>query len=295
MNIVLHTFGSELKYYLQSIFLILNWLQYKNQISSITIVTEKPLYYKRLENYIGITTVDETTINRWKGEYGFKFRVKLKAIELFLNHNTNTHPLLYLDTDTFIYHGFDELNETLLSGKGIMHINEGKLSECPTRSGSRMWGRIKNQTFAGITITKDDSMWNAGVIGIPAIHCSETIETAIKMCDEMCSRMPVNFLIEQFCVSVALQRKVEIEPAIKWIGHYWGNRNGWNNLISAFFTESYLNNCSVEDDMERLASFDFEKIPIAVISGNTETKLHKLVNKYFKPRVYTNLQEGYKY
>jgi hypothetical protein len=158
-----------------------------------------------------------------------------------------------------------------------------------------MWNRIKNQTFAGNTITKYDSMWNAGVIGIPAIHCRETIGTAIKMCDEMCSKIPVNFLIEQFCVSVALQRKVEIQAAIGWIGHYWGNRIGWNNLISAFFTESYLNNCSIEDDIERLASFNFEQIPIAIISGNTETKLHKVINKYFKPRVYTDLQKGYQY
>jgi hypothetical protein len=158
-----------------------------------------------------------------------------------------------------------------------------------------MWNRIKNQTFAGNTITKNDSMWNAGVIGIPATHCRETIGMAIKMCDEMCRKIPVNFLIEQFCVSVALQRKVEIKPAIGSIGHWWGNRIGWNNLISAFFTESYLKNCSIEDDIERIANFNFEQIPIAVISGNTETKLHKLVNKYFKPRVYTDLQKGYQY
>jgi hypothetical protein len=295
MNIVLHTFGSELKYYLQSIFLILNWLQYKNQLSSINIVTERPAYYARLEKYISITGVDESTIKNWKGEYEFKFRVKLKAIELFLTQNTSMHPLLYLDTDTFIYQGFNELKETLISGKGLMHMNEGKLSECPTRSGSRMWNRVKNQTFAGNTITKYDSMWNAGVIGIPVIHCRETIDTAITMCDEMCSRIPLNFLIEQFCVSVALQRKVEVQPAVGYIGHYWGNRIGWNNLIAAFFTESYLNCYSVEDDIERLASFNFKQIPIAVISGNTEKKLHNVVNKYFKPRVYTDLQKGYQY
>ena len=295
MNIILHTFGSQQKYYLQSIFLVLNWLQYKNYFDSINIVTEIPSYYKKLEKYINIISVDENTINRWKGKSDFKFRVKLKAIELFISKDTKKRPILYLDTDTFIYQGFNELKDALISGKGIMHINEGKLSECPTRSGSRMWKNVKGQTFGGYTITENDCMWNAGVIGIPAKLCHETIETAIKMCDEMCSRMPVNFLIEQFCVSVALQRKVEIEPAIKWIGHYWGNRNGWNNLISAFFIESYLNNYSVEDDMERIANFDFEQIPIAVISGNTETKLHKMVNKYFKPRIFTNLQEGYKY
>jgi len=295
MKIVLHTFGTNQTFYLQSTFLILNWLQYRNKIDSINVITNQPAYYKKLEKYINIIVVDERTINQWKGEFGFVFRVKLKALELVITQNSDKHPILYLDTDTFIYNGFDELKDSLLTGKGIMHINEGKLSECPDRSGSRMWKRIKNQTFGGNTITENDCMWNAGVIGIPANHCNEIIGTAIKMCDEMCNKIPVNFLIEQFCVSITLQRKVEMQAASGWIAHYWGKRDSWNNLILAFFTESYMKNCSIEDDMERITNFNFEQIPIVIIPRNTELKLHKLVNKYFKPRVYINLQQkGYR-
>lgn len=290
MKILLHTFGTDQIFYLQSTFLILNWLRYRNEIDSINVITDQPAYYRKFEKYINIILVDKNTINQWKGEYGFVFRVKLKAIELVVTENSNKHPILYLDTDTFIYQGFNELKDTLLSGKGIMHINEGKLSECPKKSQSRLWKRIKNKTFGGNTITENDYMWNAGVIGIPADKCSETIDTAIKMVDDMCNRIPVNFLIEQFCVSVTLQRKVEIKAARGWIGHYWGNRDSWNNLISAFFAESYMKNSTIEEDMERMTNFNFGQIPIAVIPGNTELKLHRLVKKYFKPQVYENLQ-----
>jgi hypothetical protein len=290
MKIVIHTFGTNNNFYSQSTFLILNLLQNSKEIDSINVVTDHPDYYKKLEQYINIITVDENTINLWKGEYGFVFRVKLKAIELVLRDNENNEPVLYLDTDTFIYRGFNELKKILSAGKGIMHINEGKLSECPTMSGLRMWKRIRNKAFGGNTITENDSMWNAGVIGLPGDKCNQIIETSIKMVDDMCSKIPLNFLIEQFCVSVALQRMVDVEAASGCIGHYWGNRDSWNNLISSFLTESYMKNYSIEDNIERMSDFNFGQIPIAVIPKNTEVKLHNLVTKYFKPKVYQNLQ-----
>jgi hypothetical protein len=290
MKIVLHTFGTNQIFYLQSTFLILNWLKYRNEIDSINVITSQPHYYRKLEKYINIIPVDERTINQWKGEFGFVFRVKLKAIELIITQNSDEQPILYLDTDTFIYKGFHELKDSLSAGKGIMHINEGKLSECPTRSGARLWKRVRNQTFAGNTITENDCMWNAGVIGIPAANCYRIIETAIKMTDEMCARINVNFLIEQFCVSVTLQRLVEMQDAYAWIGHYWGNRDCWNNLISAFFSESYMKNCSVEEDLERISDFNFGQIPISAIPRNTATKLNKLAIKYFSPKEYQYLK-----
>lgn len=290
MKIVIHAFGTINNFYSQSTFLILNLLQHREETDSINVVTDHPEYYKKLEQYINIMTVDESTINLWKGEAGFVFRVKLKAIEQILKENNNDQPVLYLDTDTFIYRGYKELKKILSSGKGIMHINEGKLSECPTMSGLRMWKRIKNQTFGGVLITENDSMWNAGVIGLPGNKAREIIDNSIKMVDDMCSRIPVNFLIEQFCVSVALQRMVDVEAASGCIGHYWGNRDNWNNLISSFITESYMKNYSIEDDIRRMSHFNFGQIPIAVIPKNTEIKLHNLVTKYFKPKVYQNLQ-----
>lgn len=290
MKIVLHTFGPNQIFYLQSTFLILNWLKYRSEIDSINVITDHPAYYSKLDKYINIISVDENTIDQWRGEFDYIFRIKLKAIELIINQNSNNQPILYLDTDTFIYGGFNELKDSLFAGKGIMHINEGKLSECPKRTQARMWKRIKNQTFAGNIITENDFMWNAGVIGIPANISNKTIETAIKMCDEMCSSINVNFLIEQFCVSVTLQRIAEIQAANGWIGHYWGNRDSWTNLISSFISESYMKNCSVEDDLERISGFNFGQIPVAAIPRNTEIKLHKMVHKYFKPKEYLYLQ-----
>lgn len=264
--------------------MILNLLRYRNEIDSINIITDHPDYYKKLEKYINIIAVDDKTINQWKGEFSFVFRVKLKAIELIISRNSDEQPILYLDTDTFIYKGFHELKNSLSEGKGIMHINEGKLSECPTRSGFRLWKQIRNQTYGGNTITENDCMWNAGVIGIPANICEKMIDTAIKMCDEMCARIKISFLVEQFCVSVTLQRMVEMRAACGWIGHYWGNRDSWNNLISAFFSESYMRNSSLDDDLERISAFDFGQIPISAIPRNAATRLHKMVNKYFSPR-----------
>lgn len=296
MKVVLHTFGTNQNYYLESAFLILNLLQYRDEIDSINVITDQPGFFKKFEKYINIILIDEKIIGEWKGECNFVFRVKLKAIELVIAQSTELLPVLYLDTDTFIYQGFNELKDSLSAGVGVMHINEGKLSECPTMSGARMWKKIKNQTFGGYTITDNDCMWNAGVIGIPANKCREIIGTSIKMVDEMCKKIPVNFLIEQFCISVSLQRNVEMKAASGWIGHYWGNRDNWNKMISAFFMESYLKNYTIEHDMERMAGFDFEQIPIVIIPRNTEVKLHRLVNKYFKPKVYLHLhQKGYRH
>lgn len=290
MKVVLHTFGASHICYLQSTFLIINLLRYRNSIESINVITEYPQYYKKLEKYINIIPVTNDTITSWKGEAGFIYRVKLKAMELIINQNSDRLPVLYLDTDTFIYQGFDELRSSLLRGKGIMHNNEGKLSECRTRSGSRMWNGIKNHTFGDITLSENDDMWNAGVIGVPANICSEFIDSAIRICDDICKKIPIMFLIEQFSASVALQRKVEMQSASSWIGHYWGNREGWNKLISAFITESYMKDYTIDEDIERMRRFNFGQIPIALIPTNTERKLLRLINKYFKPKVHSTLE-----
>jgi len=153
-----------------------------------------------------------------------------------------------------------------------------------------MWKGIKDQTFDGNRLTSDDCMWNAGVIGIPAGISSDAIKMAINMCDDMCKVIPPMFLIEQFCMSVTLQRKVEMQAANGWIGHYWSNRDPWNQLISTFINESYMKGCSLEEDIERMRNFNFRQIPIANIPTNSERKLHSLVNKLYKPRVYLILE-----
>jgi len=128
MIVVLHTFGTSQTFYLQSTFLIINLLQYRDAIDSITVVTEDPSFYKRVEKFINILPVSGKILNEWKGESGFLYRIKLKALELIISQAQGNETILYLDTDTFVYQGFNETKSSLLSGKGLMHNNEGKLS-----------------------------------------------------------------------------------------------------------------------------------------------------------------------
>jgi len=290
MKVIMHSFGTNQNFYLQSTFLIINLLQYRDEIDSINVITDKPHYYNRLSNYINIFAVDEHTLRVWAGDYNFVFRVKLKAIEMIIKHDKGDSPVLYLDVDTFIYQGFEVMKQELLSRKALMHNNEGKLSACPTHSAARVWNGVKYKTLGGYTISKDDVMWNAGVIGIPTGSCDEIIDTAIMMCDDMCRLIPVNFLIEQFCVSVALQRKFEIQAASGCVGHYWSNRDAWTGLIAGFITESFMKNYTVEEDVRRIAEFDFGQIPIACIKTNTEIKLHRAISGYFRPKVLSTIE-----
>lgn len=283
MNLLYLVFGSNIKNHFQANFSILSFLKHRAGLTSITVVTDAPAFYQHLAEYVTVLPVDEKTLQDWQGEYNFFWRVKIKALEYVARRQPDT-PILYLDTDTFLHGSFATLHDTLRGGTAFMHEPEGALATLGSKTEKLMWSQTQGHTYGGVALTAQHVMWNAGVVGIPAQRGLEAILLALRICDELSRQQVTPRLIEQFALSVALAETFGLQAARPCIGHYWSNKEEWNEHIAAFLLESHLTERTVAQDVAALVGFDFRVVPVVKKLKNTRHRLEKLVRRLFPPR-----------
>jgi hypothetical protein len=147
-----------------------------------------------------------------------------------------------------------------------------------------MWRQINNNTYGGVTINAKYSMWNAGVIGIPAAHGAEIIEKTLQICDDMLRIDVTRRLIEQYAFSVALANITTLKEAQNQIGHYWSNKEDWNKFITTFFIEHTLQHHTKGEIIASVKNIDFNKMPVYVDKPNTNGRLKKKIDAFFPNR-----------
>jgi hypothetical protein len=288
MDILFLTFGPNIRNHYQANFCILSLLKAQNQFAAINVLTDHSEFYRHLGDRVKIVPITAAQVQEWKGEYNFVFRPKIKALEHFISQH-GERPILFLDSDTFLYRNDTDFKKLLEQNIAFMHEPEGKVSEMSSKTAQKMWNGIQGKTFGGITISKDHVMWNSGVIGIPSGRNLEAVQLALQICDEMLRAGVTSFMTEQFSLSLALEKIYGLRPATPWIGHYWSNKEDWNEVISAFFLESLLTSCTHEQEIKRIERFNFAQLPVKKKVKNTRLRLIKLVDKIFpiKPITYT--------
>ncbi|WP_196891545.1 hypothetical protein [Aureivirga marina] len=290
MNLMFLTFGDNLKNHAQACFSILSFLsQDDGNINNIYIFTDRPDFYNFFGDKVKCINITKDILTEWEGKYQFFWRVKIKAVQHLIELNPNDH-ILYLDSDTFQYKSISNLKEILDNNNGIMHKKEGALSDLTTKTEKLMLKQMNNKTFAGITINGKSEMWNAGTIGVPKGKNKEIIEKALNLCDEMCAADVTRRLIEQFSFSVATKEICGLTSAENEIGHYWGNKPEWNEMISGFFTNVVLSNLSFEETLTRFREIQLTEIPIIKQRKNTQIRLEKLLSKIFKYRNFEKIE-----
>src|SRR4051794_18816673 len=113
MNLLYLTFGDNISNHIQAHFSIWTFLTQRNNINTISVITDYPTFYNSLKDYISIIQIDEETLIQWKGKYDFFWRIKIKAIEMLCNQYNN-EPVVYLDSDTFLHCNIKPLKEEIL-------------------------------------------------------------------------------------------------------------------------------------------------------------------------------------
>ncbi|WP_114781393.1 hypothetical protein [Botryobacter ruber] len=283
MNLLYLTFGPYIKNHYQANFSILSFLQHRQEVRSIYVYTDYPAYYQHLGGHVQVVTISEAQLQDWKGPYDFFWRVKIKAIEDLILRQPE-EAVVYLDSDTFLHKPVQAFNEQLNQGVAFMHEREGALHQLRSKTDKRMWQQVKGMDFGSFKLSEKHSMWNAGVVAVPASKNKQAIALALELCDTMCREQVTPRLIEQFALSVALDETYGLREAKPWIGHYWGNKDEWNNEISRFFLESLLKNFSLEQDIDRMRSYDFRKIALHKHIKNTRRRLINFIDSIFPPK-----------
>lgn len=282
MNIVYFVFGNNINNYQQVIFSICTALVNKEESDRIIVIAEEPTFFKLVEDLVTIIPIDNATINKWKGDYNFIFRTKIKVLELIAKDYPSQH-ILYLDGDTFVYKSLSILKRELDKSQGIMHVNEGALYQKNTKTEKELWHTIRDKIFADIPINKSINMWNAGVIGIPNTSF-DSINLALQLNDEMCDSNALCFVIEQLSFSIALTHQLQVTASDHVIGHYWGNKEEWNEVISNWIKKSLMSNYKVHEIIDEVKNIPFHEIPVYVKRSNTGIRLINKIQTLFKPR-----------
>ena len=201
-------------------------------------------------------------------------------LEDFCTKNTQ-QPVVYLDTDTFLYRDPADFLAALQENEpAFMHKRESMLRE-KGHTQHRMWEQINCRRFGGMFIEPDAYMWNAGVVALPSEAVLEAVQLVLKVCDDMCERGVTQKLIEQFSFSYVLSKVYDLRPCDNLIGHYWGNKEGWNSLVSDFLMKGFMASKSFDEMINDLYAFDFRQAPIYLRIPTLKKRLLKLLEKQF--------------
>jgi len=288
MNIVYLVFGNNIDHYQQVYFSIYTCIARKNIEDKIIVVAQDPSLFRSFEDNIEIIPIDKDVIKIWEGPYQFFWRVKIKALQL-IAQKYPLDPILYLDGDTFFYKDIDTLRNGLISGQNYMHLKEGKLSVLSSKTEKLMWKQTKGKIYHNIRIDENSAMWNAGLIGISNKQF-DCLDLTLGINDAMCADGVTRRLIEQFAFSLGLNQYSALQPANQIVGHYWGNKKGWNKIIDHFLKECFMKNYSLDQIIERMKEMDLTKNPIGIKESSTQKRLTNLIDKFFKPKnpIYAN-------
>lgn len=262
MNFVYLAFAQDLVTYKQVCFSIYTALNIKKPDDRIVVLTDHVAYFEHLKDYIDFIVLDQELIEQWqRGNTGF-FRIKIKAMEA-VSLKYPFQDLLYLDGDTFIFKDLDAIRAELAKGQNFMHVKELKLSAFVTQSQKQMWEALKNKEFDGILVDDSSYMWNAGAVGISKDNLT-FLQQVVKVNDQMCAYLDKRYFVEQFAFSVVLSHIGVLKPLDNYIGHYWGNKANWNQLINDFFISCYLQKLSMNQTLELVGQMDLKNYPIRV-------------------------------
>jgi len=289
MTLMFLVFGEAQHNHLQANFAILTHLLEREALSKIVVMTDAPANYRAIDDErVVVDAINIDDLTGWRGPHDFFWRIKIKALEAIAERYPDDH-VMYTDADTFRFGDLSDIQQKLENGETLMHAREGKISELRTSTEKQMWKQCRGKTFGGITIDADSTMFNAGVVAIPRSLVKEAVALALRICDDMCAAGVTRRLIEQFALSLSLAEVGELGAANATIGHYWGNKAGWNELINEFFLRHHLAGSIYAEQVTDAANIDFRSIPIYRRSSGTQNKLHKLVDKQFEKHVYAYL------
>lgn len=284
MNLLYVTFGDNLQNHIQANFSIYSFLTQAGQVDTINVVTDRPEFYASLGDKLNVIQVSEKTLHEWKGKFEFFWRIKIKAIE----HVCALYPgkpVLYLDADTFLYTPLAAAKEAMGRNVAYMHKKERSLADVTSKTQKNMWGYVNGQTFAGVTITRDHYMWNAGVVGVPNTQGGKECALALELCDEMLATNMRRDFIEQYSLAVALHELCDLQSAEAFIAHYWSSKKEWGQFMNEWFTGLLLKQITSPADITELfKTLNLGQWPVERKIKNTSVRLEKRLQQLFPPK-----------
>lgn len=226
--------------------------------------------FEWMKSYLNIFLIQISPVKMKElvGAQKFILRAKIALIkETLFNKNCN---LLFVDTDTLYLKKIDNIFEKIEKGVCYLHRKEWALRMgrkkhpelCPVDLNFHLL------TGTHITINESTQMWNSGVVGISSKQ-KEIISDALEFTDRYYKENP-SWHVEQFSLSILLQRTFKLKIASDYIFHYWHSKE----LAKKFIDEIG----KVIQENKSIKTFNElqRNIKIFVIFSTLNYNLHKL-------------------
>jgi len=246
---------------------------------SIHIVTDEPGQYRWLEGRVTVVPVDNATLVEWTGPHKFFWRIKLRAMQHVIAQSPGN--LIYVDSDVVCRAALQPLFDALDAGASFMHKLEYSLHAKGGRAG-KLWKTGSGKRFGRFEIDEGSRMWNAGVVALPGNLAGSRLTDALECTDAMSAAGLGGLLLEQFSLSLSLDRNADLRAAEPWFVHYWGNKTAWNALIAGFLSDALVRQVSVEEVCAQLCQLELT-LP-EVIRRTRFERLNNSVRKALFPR-----------
>ena len=283
MHIFYITFGPNERNHLQVHFSVMSILAGPRFHTGISVLTDSPAFYKSIEKQVNVVELSAGQLEDWAGPFRYFWRIKIKGLE-FMCEKYPQEPVMYLDSDTFLYGRLQPIGEGLRNGTAYMHRDEGPLANIRTKTARTMTRQLQRLPVEGLSDPGRHSMWNAGVVATPNSSNGAEIALALRLCDEMCRLGIKPYFIEQFAHSVALNTMYPLKAAAGAIAHYWSNKDEWNQTINAFFVKAYLQQQTLQETIQAFTRIRLDQVPETRIIKSSRVRLQKLVGRILRDK-----------
>jgi hypothetical protein len=246
----LFAFGDHIATHCQAWLALLTTMAQAGRPAEFVVLTDQPALYAWFGARVSAQLVTASTMRAWTGDSGFFWRMKIQAVRTAAG--LGPAHLVYLDSDILARQPLAPLSAALAAGAVFMHEREFALGASRRRGHRQLARQVIGTSAAGVAITADTAMWNAGVVAVGAGQHG-LLDQALERCDAFCRSGP-HTLNEQLAFSVSLATTGRLGPASAWFDHYWGNKPGYLKSITAQLAELRVRGLGVEDAIAFVAA-----------------------------------------
>ncbi len=230
---VLFVFGDRIASHCQAWLALLTTMAHAPEPAEFVVLTDRPAHYAWFGARVAALPVSAATMREWTGDSGFFWRMKIQAVRLAAG--LGPAHLVYLDSDILARQPLAALSAALAAGAVFMHEREFALGASRRRGHRQLARQVVGTSALGVAVTAATEMWNAGVVAVGAGNLG-LLDQALERCDAFC-RTGTHTLLEQLAFSVSLSTTGRLAPASAWFDHYWGNKPGFQQSITAQLAE----------------------------------------------------------
>ena len=185
------------------------------QALDIQVFTDKPEHYRNLP--VRVREFDESTRQRWIAPHGYHFRAKHAVMQQVMKESELA---LLIDTDTFFHSSPLELFRRIEPGTLLCNT----LGTTYGANKQTLLYRTLAEVLQQRQLADDQTpMLNSGVIGLYQ-QDADILDRSLALMDELYPLAQGAYTLEEFCLSLASYRTLQVRECPDLIHHYWSRK-----------------------------------------------------------------------